>query len=227
MPLMKSESIGALALALSKVQGNLEGAKKEITNTFLKNKYADLSSCWDAVRKELALNELAVVQSPMPASEGNSVHLMTTLLHSSGEWISSEITMPVEAQKGISMAQSYGIVMTYARRYALAAVLGITQEDDDGNGAAASGNTSTQRPAAPPTTPRPTNTPPAATAAPKPADLAKKLGYTGLKAYCDERDIDFDALRDSVELQKKLSDTLNADIYAMEHPFDTPTKEGE
>jgi hypothetical protein len=227
MQLMKSDSIGALALALSKVQGKLEGAKKDIENKFLKNKYADLSSCWDAIRKELALNELSVVQSPMPSSEGSSVHLMTTLLHSSGEWISSEIMMPVEAQKGISMAQSYGIVMTYARRYALAAVIGITQDDDDGNGAAASGNNSPQRPATPPAAPRTTNPPPVANTAPAyPKQLvegfdkqAHKLQFADMMAYCKANELDYDYVMTN-------EDFRNMMVKRMKSEFEDSVKAG-
>ena len=123
---MQSESIAALAVALSAFQAQCEPATKNAANPHLKNKYADLASIWDAIREPLAVNGLAVVQLPAPGAPG-SLCLRTVLLHKSGEWISSEIVMPLAK----SDPQGYGSGLTYARRYALAAMLGITQEDDD------------------------------------------------------------------------------------------------
>jgi len=127
---MMSETIGALAAALSKFQGEVGAASKNAQNPHLKNKYADLASIWEAIREPLAANGLAVTQCPEPGDPG-TLHLGTMLLHSSGEWVKSVLAMPVTK----SAPQGYGSALTYARRYGLAALLGITQEDDDADAA--------------------------------------------------------------------------------------------
>lgn len=125
----QSESIAKLAAALSKAQSSMERAKKDSQNPFFKSKYADLESVWEACRESLAENELAVIQAPQMQGEG--VCLETTLTHSSGEWIRS--VMPLFLGK--RDAQALGSAITYARRYALAAMVGIVQSDDDGEAA--------------------------------------------------------------------------------------------
>ena len=123
---MKSESIAALTSALSKAQGEISFAKKDSTNPFFKSKYADLESVWEACRDALSKNELAVVQSP-DVVDGQVV-LITTLSHSSGEWMESKMPLMLTKQD----PQTLGSALTYARRYALAAMVGVVQSDDDG-----------------------------------------------------------------------------------------------
>lgn len=126
----KSESIGKLAEALAKAQGAIEGAKKDQANPYFKSKYADLSSVWDACRKPLAENGLAVVQTTC-GSDPDTVTVETLLTHLSGEWIMSRLSMrPVKSDP-----QGIGSCITYARRYSLAAMVGVAPEDDDGNAA--------------------------------------------------------------------------------------------
>ena len=136
----KSDDIKELALALSKTQSILKGALKDSNNPFFKSKYADLASVWEACREPLAANGLSVVQMPCNDTP-DSVALETILMHTSGQWISSVFSMPVSKHD----AQAVGSAITYARRYALAAVVGIAPEDDDGN--LASGKSETARPA--------------------------------------------------------------------------------
>ena len=129
---MQSESIANLAKSLSIVQGKLTHAKKDSANPFFKSKYADLESVWDACRDLLASNGLAVAQFPGTYSDlDKSMSLTTILTHSSGEWISQEMSVPVTKAD----AQGAGSALTYMRRYALAAVVGVVQADDDGNAA--------------------------------------------------------------------------------------------
>ena len=128
---MQSETIGALAAALSKAQADITGALKDSSNPFFKSKYADLASCWDACRKQLAANNLAVIQTIYVHWESGQTMLATTLVHSSGEWIRSDL--PVLAKDLSPQAQGSGI--TYARRYALAAIVGLAQIDDDAEAA--------------------------------------------------------------------------------------------
>jgi len=128
----KSDSIAKLAEALSKAQGGIKNALKDSANPYFKSKYADLASVWDACRKELSENGLSVVQVPeMLDGEGVKIKVNTLLMHSSGEWISGDLTMiPVKEDP-----QGVGSAITYARRYSLSAFVGIAPEDDDGNAA--------------------------------------------------------------------------------------------
>jgi hypothetical protein len=128
----QSESIVNLAKALSIVQGKLTHAVKDSANPFFKSKYADLESVWDSCRSLLSENGLAVMQFPGTYSDlDKSMSLTTMLTHSSGEYISQEMSVPVTKAD----AQGAGSALTYMRRYALAAVVGVVQADDDGNAA--------------------------------------------------------------------------------------------
>lgn len=126
--MIKSETINELATALSKAQGEMSAAKKDTTNPFFKSKYADLSSVWEAARGPLSKNGLSVVQTTNP-TDGKSVELVTALLHSSGQWITGTMVMIPTKQD----PQGLGSCITYMRRYALSAILGISQDDDDAN----------------------------------------------------------------------------------------------
>ena len=128
--MLQSESIANLAKALSIVQGKLTHAKKDSANPFFKSKYADLESVWDACRSLLAENGLAVMQFPGEFVDG-TMSLNTILTHSSGEFMSYQMSVPVTKPD----AQGAGSALTYMRRYALAAVVGVVQADDDGNAA--------------------------------------------------------------------------------------------
>ena len=120
----KSETIGKLTLALSKVQSKLRPAKENSKNPFFKSSYADLGSVWDSVRNLLAENELAIIQ--MPTDVGG---VTTILSHSSGEYLASTCYIPAKED-----AHGVGSAISYARRYALASFVGVvTGDDDDGN----------------------------------------------------------------------------------------------
>lgn len=128
---MQSETIGALAAALAKAQGEISPAPMDRDNPFFKSKYATLTSLWESARAALAKNGLSVVQSTDLADNGDVV-LITTLLHSSGEWIGG--VYPVRTKD--NAPQTLGSALTYARRYAFGAMVGLTSDDDDdGNGA--------------------------------------------------------------------------------------------
>lgn len=130
---MNSESIGKLAAALAKAQGAMRGAAKTAENPHLRSKYADLESCWDACRKPLAENEIAVIQTTRMGEHG--LELITTLAHSSGEAISGVIPVLYGDSRGLNSMQAMGSALTYARRYGLCSLVGISPEDDDGTGA--------------------------------------------------------------------------------------------
>ena len=126
----QSDSIANLTLALSIVQGKMTHAIKDSANPFFKSKYADLESVWDACRSLLSENGLAVMQFPGEYFDG-SMRLTTIISHKSGEFMSQEMSVPVTKPD----AQGAGSALTYMRRYALAAVVGVVQADDDGNAA--------------------------------------------------------------------------------------------
>ncbi len=134
----QSESIAKLATALSKAQGEIGAALKDSKNPHFNSTYADLAACVAVAREPLASNGLAVVQTA-DDSAGDDEHLtlVTTLVHSSGEWMRGRLRMPAGGPGNKLNPQTFGSCMTYNRRYSYCAILGIVQEDDDGNGGSA------------------------------------------------------------------------------------------
>lgn len=132
---LQSPTIGKIASALVKAQASMGVAIKDTRGQIGQNrnyKYADLASVIAAARDALATNDLAVLQRAHPSERG--VCLQTTLVHASGEWISDGgLVLPAPKND----PQGFGSAMTYARRYGLAALLGIVQDDDDGAAAVA------------------------------------------------------------------------------------------
>lgn len=129
-----AENIGKLAAALSKAQAKIQHAEKGRENPHFGHGYSTLADVWNACREALTENELAVVQMPQGGEEG-WVCLETRLIHSSGESVASIFRIPVVKRD----PQAYGSAITYARRYSLAAIVGVAPEDDDGNAAANKG----------------------------------------------------------------------------------------
>lgn len=123
---MQSEQVNELFAALSKAQGEMKPAIKDSKNPFFKSTYADLSSVWDACREALRKHGLTVIQAPI-VLDGNN-YLQTTLGHASGQYMKSLCPL-ITAKTDV---QSYGAAVTYTRRFALASMVGICQEDDDG-----------------------------------------------------------------------------------------------
>lgn len=128
-PILK---IGELAKALSAAQGQLSTAKKKSTNPHFKSKFADLSEVWEACRAALSKNKIAVIQCPQFSEKCD--YLETTLVHESGEYMVSR--MVLKNAKGDM--QGLGSSISYAKRYSLAAMVGVTSEDEDDDGNAAS-----------------------------------------------------------------------------------------
>ncbi|BBC01165.1 MULTISPECIES: ERF family protein [Bradyrhizobium] len=132
-----SESIGAIAAALARAQAELTNPEKTLTATIRSPfpreepqtfRYASLASGLDIVRKTLSRQEIATVQTTRLEVATGQIHLTTLLAHSSGEWISSDL--PVCAAKDTEAPHRMGAALTYARRYALFALVGIAGEDD-------------------------------------------------------------------------------------------------
>lgn len=122
-----SESITNIAKALAQFQGEVTNPKYTADNPFYKSKYTPLQDVISHIRPALAKSGLSVLQSPY-SEDGESITVTTLLMHSSGEWIESD-PLTMRAEK--ITAQGAGSIITYARRYALSAILGIASEDDD------------------------------------------------------------------------------------------------
>ncbi|QHJ81021.1 MAG: hypothetical protein [Caudoviricetes sp.] len=131
-----SESRAAIVPAMVKARvAMMDKARKNTENNHLHNWYADLGSFLATIRPALESNGLIVIQTPMPCTEKNNMLVLpleTMVLHESGEFMTAIMEMPLSFGKGAA-AHSVGSAITYARRYHLAALFGITQADDDGN----------------------------------------------------------------------------------------------
>lgn len=127
--MVKSDSIKALAMALSKAQAEMGAASKAKDNSFFSSKYADLSEVVKVVKPAFGDHGLSYVQFPI--EQDGRIGVETILMHESGEFISSSFTVALKKQD----AQAAGSAITYCRRYALQAMAGIPSDDDDGNGA--------------------------------------------------------------------------------------------
>lgn len=121
----------AIASAFVKAKREFGPALKNSVNPHLKNKYADLGACLEAVEEALLNNGIALMQETSEDSTGVTVE--TVFLHESGEQLRcGKLHVPAAKQD----PQGYGSALTYARRYSLMTACGIAQEDDDGNAAA-------------------------------------------------------------------------------------------
>jgi len=170
----QSEQINELVKALVEVQRTMAPVIKGKSNPFFKSKYADLANIWDALREPLADNGLAVMQTADVAEPGftqteetkgernstqqmvvrtktGAVTIVTTLAHTSGQWIRGSLCLPLAKAD----PQGVGSAITYGRRYTLAAMLGVAPEDDDGEAAVGRGKAPAKH-----ETPPPAPTPP-------------------------------------------------------------------
>lgn len=120
------------AKAMAALQKEIGAAAKSSTNPHFKSKYADLSEVWETWREVGPKHGFSLMQSTKTLANGTPA-LVTILLHESGDSIQGEYPLIPTKQD----PQGYGSAMTYARRYCLAAMVGIVQDDDDGNAASA------------------------------------------------------------------------------------------
>lgn len=121
--------INELAKAMASAQGELHAALKSATNPHFKSKYANLEEVWEACRDALSKYKVAVIQCPQ--FDEKCDYLETTLVHESGQYMTSKIML----RNAKGDMQGLGSAITYSRRYALAAMVGVIAEDDDGNAA--------------------------------------------------------------------------------------------
>jgi hypothetical protein len=132
-----SDKVGALAAALAKAQSEIANPEKSLTATIVSPfpreasrtfRYAPLSTGLDLVRKCLGQHEIATVQATAIDRDSGLIRLTTTLVHASGEWVSSD--WPVCPVSETAAPHRLGAALTYARRYALFTMVGIAGEDD-------------------------------------------------------------------------------------------------
>jgi hypothetical protein len=132
-----SPNIGTLAAALAKAQSEIANPEKSLTATIVSPfpregsrtfRYAPLSTGLDLVRKCLGRHEIATVQATAIDQDSGLIRLTTTLVHASGEWVSSD--WPVCPVSETAAPHRLGAALTYARRYALFTLVGIAGEDD-------------------------------------------------------------------------------------------------
>lgn len=129
----KSQSITKLATALKDFQAEVGNVPKDAVNPFFKSKYASLESVVETVKPILAKHGLSYAQFPSNVTTNGVIYgsaLTTILMHESGDWLEATTLLIAKDQT----PQGQGSAITYMRRYALSAVLGIaTEDDDDGN----------------------------------------------------------------------------------------------
>jgi len=124
--MQRSESITEIAKALSAFQGEIKNPANTAYNPFFRSKYAPLPDILNLVRPNMAKHGLSIIQQP--SGGGENISVTTILLHNSGEYIELD---PLVLRVDKVTAQGIGSAITYGRRYALAALLGISSEDDD------------------------------------------------------------------------------------------------
>lgn len=132
-----SPQIEKVLAAMCEAQATMKKALKDSTNPFHRSKYADLESVWDACKDAVASSNLVVMQN-FETIDGMP-HIVTMIGHSSGQWLKSYLKLPfpfetVDKSGQVTTKndpQTLGSTITYCRRYALAAMLGVIQTDDD------------------------------------------------------------------------------------------------
>lgn len=132
----RSEEITEIAKALHRFQAAVKNPKNNSTNPQYGSSYSSLDEVINTVKPTLAEYGLSFIQSPVSTEDGMFMGVTTLLMHESGQWIESDpLALPAfKLGKGGAKnydAQAAGIAVTYARRYSLSAMLGISSEDDD------------------------------------------------------------------------------------------------
>ena len=125
----KSDSISELAKAFAKTQQELKQPLKDAKNPFFKSTYVPLENVAESITETATKNGLSFSQEP--SFDDGMVTVTTLVMHNSGEWIEYA---PLKLKPVKNDPQAYGSAITYAKRYALSAIFGITSDkDDDGN----------------------------------------------------------------------------------------------
>lgn len=142
--MLMSPSIAKLSSALAKVQAEIGHASKDRKNQHLGNQYATLESVIDAIREPFARHGLAFVQAPVPAVEGMGWVAVETVIVCDGEYLMSVCSVQYDAEEigkdgkprnsPLTKPQKFGVAVTYLRRYALSAMVGIGADVEDNDG---------------------------------------------------------------------------------------------
>lgn len=175
----QSEAIDKIAAALAKAQAEIRTATKDGENPHFKSTFTTLASVLDAVREPLSKNNISFTQAPQQSADGH--YLETTLAHASGQWFKSYHPLhPIKNDP-----QSVGSAITYARRYALCAMVGVVGRDEDDDGEAAHGRGPVNREE--PAQRQQQSKPPASKPATKPQEKSEPvlLGFDRLKALME------------------------------------------
>ena len=136
-----SDSIINLAVAMIAAQADMPKVDKTRENPFFHSKYAKLEDILNAYRPIWTKHKLYIAQHPV-TDESGRIGVQTEVYHESGEY---RIFPPFYLTLTKNDPQGGGSAITYARRYSLAAVLGIQQEDDDGETHRTEGRTATPK----------------------------------------------------------------------------------
>ncbi len=163
--LRHSAEIGQIVAALVEALPALDSASKSAENPHFRSKYADLTSIMEVAKPALAKVGIAIMQPPSVFDQVN-VLVSTMLLHKSGQWMACELALASRD----SSPQAVGSAITYARRYGLSGLLGITAEDDDGNAASGVAAPRKEAPNKPVAVP------------PKPEAFKMREAFAGIKA---------------------------------------------
>lgn len=168
----QSENIDALASALAKAQSEMGSVHKDAANPYFRSSYSSLANVWETVKPSLTKNGLSIVQ--LPSSDERGYFVQTQLMHSSGQWIRSSTYMKPAKED----PQGIGSLISYARRYALMAMVMACPDDDDGEAAMGRNNNAPQKPVE---SPKPVQKVEPAKPAEKPATEAPKAKETASK----------------------------------------------
>ncbi len=136
----QSDNIDALAAALAKAQSEMGSVHKDAANPYFRSAYSSLANVWETVKPSLTKNGLSIVQ--LPSSDERGYFVQTQLMHSSGQWIRSSTYMKPAKED----PQGIGSLISYARRYALMAMVMACPDDDDGEAAMGRNNNAPQKP---------------------------------------------------------------------------------
>ncbi len=121
-----SETICEISKAISIAQGEMKPASKSTVNPFFKSKYSTLAQIWEVIREPIAKNGLSVFQDV--TSRDGMISITTRVSHSSGQWIEfGPLDIPLLKKD----AQAVGSAISYGKRYALSAALGVVSEEED------------------------------------------------------------------------------------------------
>lgn len=132
----RSESQTELFKALAKAQADFDTIQSTADNDYFKSKYAPLYALWEHARPILKKHGLLLIQEPMPSTIEEGATIRNILAHTSGEWRSSIIVIPVDLGKEGKgkKAPAFGASYTYGRRYGMGGILGLATSAEDSDG---------------------------------------------------------------------------------------------